>query len=263
MAVTDQLGAPSASAVIEGKFALAQFVREQADAAAPIVPASIYGVQAININPPTYSDTLEVFQQGGGDDKYQRRTGRRIDGTITILTGYVGRFISAVTGTTWGDTGKYGLIFEFEDYPLLHLAVYYRDADNTSLLFSNVLQDVALDSFSVPSPMELATVDIPFHSYHCPLMLAAGAQMVYDVFTADGVTTSFTLSSTPLSLVDPTWENADDFPFEKVFFVKHQPTDAIRGTRVVSGVTITGNNVTFATAPSQGKVQVLYAAAVA
>ena len=77
MAITDQLGRPLATTVVEGKFTLMRYHRIAASVAAPVTPVNVYGVQNVTANPISYDNEFKVFQQGGGEDYYLRRSGPR------------------------------------------------------------------------------------------------------------------------------------------------------------------------------------------
>ena len=107
------------------------------------------------------------------------------------------------------------------------------------------------------NPLDYTDVTIPFHTYHMPLFIASGTELVYDVFTGDGSTTSFTLSDTPLKIA--TASDYRDLVLDNVIFVKVKASGASEGTRQTSGISYSAGAVSFTTAPASGSsIQILY-----
>lgn len=263
MAVTDQLGTPSIAYEVDGKYTLARLHRLAATTAAPVTPVNIYGIQGVSADPPAPTIEREVFQQGGGDESLLIKRGFRYSGSLSIKSGAVGAFISNMLGKTWTTAGEAALPMRMPDIPLACLELVARREDNSTHLFSKVFQDVILRETNFGSPMEDEVIDIPFYSKHDPFILASGAEMVLDKFDGDGSTTDFTLSGTPLTLVETDDDYRDDWAVDTLVYVKiWASATATEGTRQMSGISETTGTLTITTAPTAAQtVEVLYAVA--
>ncbi len=265
MAVTDQLGTPSIAYEVDGKYTLTRLHRLAAAAAAPVTPVNVYGIQAADAGAPAPTIEREVFQQGGGDESLLIKRGFRYSGTLSIKSGAVGSFLAQMLGKTWTTAGEAALPMRMPDVPVACLEMIARREDNSTHLFSKVFQDVILRETNFGSPMEDEVVSIPFYSKHDPFILASGAEMVLDKFTGDGSTVEFTLSATPLTLVETDDDYRDDWVLDNAVYVKlWQSASATEGTRQVTGITVVGTALTFSTAPTATQtVEALYAKATA
>jgi len=251
MSLTDQLGAPSENAHIMGKYTLHRFVRCEASAPSPnpVAWANMSNIVSIDVDPPSYDMEVDVFQQGGGDDKTRIRRGPKYNGRITVLAGKVFDTLKLLKGLTWTTAGTAALSLRQEnDNPDVIIESICRDADNSTHLFTRVIQDIIIDDMGVQSPMDYSDREIPFHSYHEPFALCTGAEMVYEVWDATPGTATYALSmGTPLTLLTAT--NHDGWHYDNMVFCKVKDNSASDdvGKRVTSGVALSGGTLTFTT----------------
>ena len=59
MAITDQLGRPLVTTIVEGKYSLMRYHRIGATVAAPVPPVNVYGVQNVTANPISYDNEFK------------------------------------------------------------------------------------------------------------------------------------------------------------------------------------------------------------
>ena len=263
MAVTAQLGAPLLTKVNEGYFNLSRYVVHAATAATPVAFSNISGIQGITMEPLTWERTADVYHQGGGDERLHIERGPRCSLEIQMLAGYVPDFLAAVQGVTFSAGGYKALPMRFDDYAKITLEVAYRREDNKTHMFTEVYQDLILQEFAFNSAMENNVVSVPFYSYHDPFVVLAGYELVYDVFTGDGSTTAFTLSSTPVDVTNTALTAKEDWILDNCVFVKVKATTDVQGIRQKSGFTLASTTLTAATAPAaSSRVEVLYIKAV-
>jgi hypothetical protein len=127
---------------------------------------------------------------------------------------------------------------------------------------SLVLCNLIPQDFTPGSKTGNQIVQVPFYSRFIPVKLAAGARCVLDKFNGDGSTTTFTLSQTPLNLMDMNVGLKDEFVLDNVIYVETKSSTATVGTLVKKDITIVGTTLTFSTAPAAGTtVEVFYACA--
>lgn len=259
MAYTDQLSAPPASSYKQGYYTLNRFVRCEASVAAPTAFTNLDYIVQVDIGEPSYRVDVEIFEQGAGDERTKVRKGPRWDGTITVLGGKVGNVLASILGLTWGTANDAAVMLNRDnDYPVLIWEAVCRDADNVTHLFSLVIQDMIIDSKGLTNPLAYADEPIKFHTYHVPFLICPGSELVYDQFNGDGSTTTFTASSTPLTLT--TASNYDDLDYNQIVYVKQKASGDSTGTRKKSGWSYSGGNFVATTAPAvSSTVQILYA----
>jgi len=259
---TNQLGAPGRASVVQGEFALHQFVRSDPTVAAPVVWEDMSYIQNITVGEPSFDTTFDVFQQGGGDEKTQVKRGPKWEGSIEVLPGKIGEVIAQLQGVTWGSAQNVLSLRAEKDIPDVCIQSWMRDMDNTTHLYTQVLQDIIIDDMGIDSPMGLSNRTIPFHTYHEPFLLYTGKYMILDAFTATPSTGTYTLSGgTPATLL--TASNHDDWHIDNAVFVKNKDDSASNetGVRRTSGIAISGETLTFSTdlPAASDKITVLYA----
>jgi len=260
MSLTDQLGKPASTSRQTGRYTLHRAHRCEASVAAPVTPINLNNIESIELAAPTY-DSAEIYQQGGDDEYYMYKNNYRWTGNIIVHKGKAPYVLSQLKGITW-DTGNDTAIplRDDNDYPNVHWEAVARDIDNSTHLFTLLIQDMIIDVPGFSNPMDYSDVTIPFHTSHMPLFLAAGSEVVYDQFSGTGSAVDFTLSSTPLRLLSATSSN--DLVLDQTVFVKVKLSTESTGTRKMSGVSYAGGIVTFTTAPAASStVQILYAKA--
>jgi len=264
MAVTDQLAKPLESTHQMGRFTLNRIVRQDAAVTKPIAWANVEAIVAISIGEPTFRYTYDQHQQGAGDEANEIKRDPRWNGTVTVLAGQIGDFIAAIEGKTWGTAQAVMSARMDSDNPMVHWEAICRDADNSTHLFSLVIQDMIIDSFGFDNPMDYSDRSIPFHTYHEPFILAQGYEMVFDKFAATPTTSTYTLScSTPATLLTAT--EHDDWDFNNAVFIKNEDHSAgdVTGRRVRAAVSITAASLIFTAGlpAATDEVSVLYAKA--
>jgi len=257
MSVTDQLGKPLKSSLQKGKFTLNRYVRSEAVVAAPVTPSNLSYIQSVTLDAPSFDET-DIFHQGGGDESTRDRTNYKWTGTINLLKGKGPEALASMRGITWDTGNDAAIMMRFDnDYPQIHWESVIRDSDNSTHLFTLLIQDMIIDDPGFDNPLDYADFGIPFHSQHMPMLIAADAEVVYDEIAGDGSTVSFALSSTPLNLA--TASNYDDLVLSEVAFVKVKLSTESTGTRQTSGISYSAGSIVFKTAPAAGSnVQVLY-----
>jgi len=259
MSIKDQLEAPSLDKMINGRFTLCRIHRLGAPVAVPVPPVNIEGIQEIKTGPLNPGYERQVFLKNSDEPV---NLGRYCDyaGIIRIESGYASTFISQLLGITWSSVGYAVVPLRFPGLPLAVLEAVCRREDNDTHLFTKVYQDIVLKNFNFGSPQEEEIVDIPFYSIHDPFLLCAATEVVLDKFTGDGLTTEFTLSATPVSLIDLNYPSAEDWDFPNLVYVKIKEQDALTGIRQRSGVSVNGNILVFENAPPMNtELSVLYA----
>lgn len=257
MALTTQLGAPGIDTIQEGKNTLNRFAVVEASAADPVSVTDLYYIQSFDVDDGA-PESIEVFQQGGGDNRTMEYRKWKWSGTITVLKGKMPTVLAQLLNITWSTASDAAIPFKMQnDYPKVHWEAAFRQKDNTTHLYTIIIQDMVIDHSAFSNPMDNSDQNIPFHTYYPPLYIAQNVEMVYDVFTGDGSSTDFTLSSTPLSLL--TASNHDDFFLNQMVSVKEKASSASTGTRKMSGYTYSGGVLTASTAPAAATlVQALY-----
>lgn len=261
--IHDQLGAPASTKYITGENVLHRYFLNAATAATPVAPVNISGVQEVTPDAVAFAKTGEMFQQGGGDERYMYKSMPSYNVSVRMLAADVASFLAAIQSVTWGGVGGYSAMpLVFADYPLVSIESIYRLPDNYTHAGSMLFQDLILKEFNMGSPNDLEVVDVPFYSRHVPLRIKDGFEAVYDVFTGDGSTTVFTLSSTPLAVTDVSEVGAalkDDFALDNLIFCKIKLTTDTVGVRQKTGYTLVSTALTFTTAPAvSARVEVLY-----
>ena len=260
MSLTSQLAAPTKDALQKGKFTLHRLVRSEASVAAPVTPVEMSYIQSFTLNEPSFDET-DIFHQGGGDESTKDKTNYEYTGSFTVLKGKSGEFLKNIRGITWDAANDAAIPLRVDDdNPMVHWEAVCRKSDNSSHLFSLFLQDLKFDDPGFDNPMDYSDLTINFRTKHMPLLIATGAEMVYDEWAGDGSTTDFTLSATPLTLA--TASSYEDLVLDNAVFVKTKASGSTTGTRQTSGISIASTTLTFTTAPAVGStVQCLYAKA--
>lgn len=260
MAVTDWLGKPDDDKEVIGRYNINRYHLDLAAAAEPIVPVNIEDIQNISGGAMSY-DEIRRLHQGGGSDARVKQYGGMGDGTINMIAGAVDDFLAALLGMTYTAAGDVAVPLRFPNYPLFHLESVCRTEDGSHIL-SIVYQDCILKPVAPTVNLEQNEIDIPFHYEYEPFYLLSGCEMVLDKWAGDGSTTDFTLSSTPLDMVDSTLEHNAKWDLDNAAFVKVKLSTEDSGIRQRSGVTLTGTTLAFTTAPASGsEVSCLYAKA--
>lgn len=250
VAITDQIAKPSEDSHVMGRFTLNQFVRCEASVAAPIAFANLDDIVEVNIGQTAYDYEVDVYSQGAGDNKRQIRRGPRWDGQIIVQGGKLPDVVALLLGQTWTSAGNTGLLLRNEgDVPQIILQSHARSFDNSTHLYTRVIQDIILDDIEHASPIDYADRVIPFHTYHEPFLIPTGTELVYDRWAATPTTLEYTCSnSTPLDIV--TASGKDDWTLDNAVYVKVK--DDSRGDdvgiRVKAGVTRVAGALTFVTA---------------
>jgi len=262
MALTDQLGAPASTKYITGDNTLHRYFLNAASVAAPVAAVNINGVQDVSADGVSFGRSVEMFHQGGGDERYKHQSMPTHNVTVKMFGADMPAFLAAIQSVTWGSPGFYAMPLVFADYPLINLESIYRLTDNRTHAGSMLYQDLILKPFTPGSPADNQIVDVPFYTRHVPLRLINGVNAVYDKYNGDGSTVAFTLSSTPVNVTDVSDTNAalkDDFVLDNLIFCKVKLSADVVGTRQKSGITLTGTTLTFTTAPAASSViEVLY-----
>jgi len=264
MALTDQLGKPAENDIQQGRYTLTRAHLCEAAVAAPTIPVNLDGVQSVSWGPVEWGATRSVFQQGGGDEALETRRDPKVSGQITFLRGAGFDELAELLGITWVNSGGYASLpyFNESDMPVCTFECIARAADNVTHLFSQVFPDAILLGYAWDNPMDDSEWALPFYSRREPFPLCGGAYMVYDQFTGDGSTTDFTLSQTPIDLVDAS--NRRYWDYDNFVYIKEKASGDSTGTLQRTGYSNVTTTLTAATAPAAGTViQVLYAAATA
>jgi len=262
MALTTQLGAPGVDTIQEGKNTLNRFALVEASVLAPVAVTDLYYIQSFDVDDGAPA-SVEVFQQGGGDNRTIQYSNWKWSGTITVLKGKMPTVLAQLLNITWATGNDAAIPFKMtSDFPSIHWEAVFRKKDNTTHLYTVIIQDMIIDHSAFSNPMDNADQNIPFHTYYPPVYIAQNCEMVYDEFTGDGSTTALTLSSTPLALL--TAANHDDFFLNQMISVKEKASAASTGTRKMSGYTYSTGVLTATTAPAAATVvQALYVKAAA
>jgi len=205
------------------------------------------------------------MQQGGGDDKFVHRSDYEFEITVNFLTGDVPQFMSNLYGYTAGPTDGYAMPNRPHSFAIIIWEAVCRNAKGEHQ-FSEVWQDLILSSWAISQPMEDGTVDIVFYGHHDSFILYENAEVVVDKFDGDGSTTSFTLSGTPLKLVNSSDLQNEDWHLDNMIYVKEKLSSQNTGVRIKSGVSESAGALDFTGygAPASGsEVIAAYAKAVA
>ena len=267
MALTDQLGPPASNSLLVGRYTLHKFVRCEASAgdATAIVWANLTNIVSITVDKPSWDYEADGYQQGGGDDKLHVRRGPKWTGKIECHAGKVFDVLALLKGLTWTTAGTAGISLRQEnDYPDVIIQSIAREGDNSTHVFSRVLQDLIIDDMGVDSPMDYADREIPFHTYHEPFPICGGSQLVYHIWDATAGTPTYTSTGTPLTII--TSASHDDWSFDNMIFCKlkdNSAGDAV-GKRLTTGVSLAGGTLTFTTGTpaASDTVYALYVVAV-
>lgn len=258
MAVTTQLAAVTAAAIQEGKYALNRVWRVEASVAAPVAESNLSNIISVEVGEPSFNEN-EYFMQGAGDERLTLRRNYKWPITINVYKGKLGETLETLLGLTWSSDFAIPLR-DNTTLPSVHWEAVCRDSDNTTHLFSLVIQDLILNMPAFPNPLDYSDSTITGYTYHDPFLLYSGYEMEYDIFTTDGSGTDYTASSTPVSLV--TNANYDDWSIDEAASIKLKASGETVGTREKSGWTYSTGVFTRSTAAAvSGNVQILYAKA--
>jgi len=257
-------GAPTDTDVIIGRYSSWRYFRDLASAAAPVSETQFDSIQDITLGAKAYKNVYELIQYGGGNDILEKKNNGEFTGTIRLLAGEVPNWMAAVLGETWSSAGTAGMPLVMPFYPLVHLEGLLRQDDNATVIHSLVIQDAIIEGPPHPVPDNPGVVDISFKTKYDATIVASGCKVVMDVFTGDASTTTFTPSSTPLTLTDNTMQSRETWDFNTAFFIKERASTAETGTRVKTAViTPATPDFVMTDAPASGTiVSILYVAAV-
>lgn len=262
MAVTDKLNKPDANAHQMGRFTLNRIFLVDGAAAAPVVPTNLENIVQIDYGAPSWDFEADVLHQGSAE-KTHKQYGPRWDGTITVLSGKVVDVLATLQNLTMGAGGHVAISTRMDnDLPVVIWEAICRDDDNSTHLFSLIIQDMILDNIALENPIDYADKTIPFHTYHEPFLLYAGYHMVYELFASAATPGSLHLSATPATLVSHS--NHDDWDFDKLVYIKHKDnSEGDEGmTRRITGATLTGSKLDFTSGTpgaTPDRVGILYA----
>ena len=246
MAVTDWLSAPAESTHLRGQDVLHRFVRSEAGDSQPVTWTNQDSIQSVTVGEPTYGYEVDVLQQGS-HDKTRIRRQPQWPVTINVLNGKYLDVLAAFRGVTLG-AGNYVIqpMNSSDDIPDIILESIYREVDGTHV-FSVLIQDLILDDGGFDMPMDYSDGVIKGHTYHPPFMIDAGFEAVLDVWDATASTNTYTLSSTPATLLTSTSHNW--FDFDNVVFIKNKDHSAgdTHGRRYDTGVSVSTVTMTWTT----------------
>lgn len=258
--LTDDLGKPELTDYINGDDTLVRYFLKAASVATDITPVNVYGVQEVTPDAVKYGIEEEIYHSGGGRTKIKRRPEFTVN--IPIFASRVDSFIAAIHSQVFGSSSSYyANVLTFDDVPRINLEIAYRNPD-LSHAVSLVLCNLIPQDFTPGSKTGNQIVQVPFYSRFVPVTLGAGARCVMDKFQGDGSTTTFTLSQTPLNLMDMNVGLKDEFVLDNVIYIEKKATTASVGTLVKQDVTLVTKTLTFETAPAATEVvEVFYACA--
>lgn len=262
--LSKNLGALENSALVEGLFTLHMYHLngKDADDGNKVTPVVLRGVNEVSPDTPSFDTDEEYFHQGGGENPLRNRRGYSYSGNISVYAGRVPELVAAWKEQTWSLAEDAAVMMEFQDYPLFTLESACRDKSNSTVMFSKIWQDLIIDPFQLPNPMDVQYGEIPFNSNYRSFILYPQARLVMDKFTGDNCQTEFTLSETPLKLMTVSDQPTGSWDWEYAVYVKILESGDEIPTRQTSGLTITPEDpaVTFDTAPADGEeITVLYA----
>lgn len=258
--LTDDLGKPALTDYINGDDTLVRYFLKAASVATDITPVNVYGVQEVTPDAVKYGIEEEIYHSGGGRTKIKRRPEFTVN--IPIFASRVDSFIAAIHSQVFGSSSSYyANVLTFDDVPRINLEIAYRNPD-LSHAVSLVLCNLIPQDFTPGSKTGNQIVQVPFYSRFVPVTLGAGARCVMDKFQGDGSTTTFTLSQTPLNLMDMDVGLKDEFVLDNVIYIEKKASTAKVGTLVKQDVTLVTKTLTFDTAPAATEVvEVFYACA--
>lgn len=249
-AVTDQLGAPASTKYVHGENTLHRYHLLAAGAAAPVTPVNINSVQDAAADAVTFRKSVDLMQQGGGDEYYKYQASPEYNMSIKMYGRDVPAFIAAIRNvSTWG-SGYYALPLVFNDDPLINLESIYRLPDNLTHVGTKVYQDLKLRPFNWGSVNDNQVVDVLFRSQYFPFTLYEGYHMCLGKWAGDGSTTTFALGGTPVALWDIAKGWKDQFLLDNLVYCKVWASGATQGVRQKSGVSIVSTDLVFSTAPA-------------
>jgi hypothetical protein len=233
-ALTTQLGAPSANYVIDGYYGFIRFWRHEQAAAAPGNAFSIQGADTVTADPATPKVSKEIFQIGGGDEFYSKNRQYQFSGVVNMLAGAVPAFLAEALGITYNLSSYVGLSLVMPYHSVGTIECAFRSSNNRTHLGSVVYHDITLMPFNFGLPKEDSMVAVPFKCARYPLHLYPGSELVYDQFTGDGSTNTWTSSSVPLWLTNCLNAGNEDFYLDNALWVKKKLSGAVVGTRWTS-----------------------------
>jgi len=258
MGFADVLNKPDIDNELIGEFGKNRYVLDLASVLAPIVPVDISDVQSITVPAMKYKE-IKRIHQGGGSGASLKRYGGEGGGTIRLVAGAVDELLAALQGQTYTVGGYVAVPHNFPGYPLFHLERICKLEDGTHI-FSIVHQECILNPISSNIGLEDNEQDVLFSSEYAPFYLLAGCEMVLDKWAGGG--TAFTLSFTPLGMVDSTKEHNAQWDLNNAVFVKYKLSTETFGNRLRTGVTLVGTTLTIAAGTAAGsEVSCYYAKA--
>jgi len=251
MSRASQLGPPLITYEVDGQFSLVRF-HSILGTGNPVTPVNINSIQQVSPMPMTPQQTREVFQFGGGEESLLIERIFRGGLSLQMKAGYLKTFLQTILNITLDPgTGIAGIPLRFQKYPLGFFECVFRREDNETHMFSMIFQDVILDQFNFDAfSMSDGMVTVPFTCKHDSVLIEAPGELVVETFSGDGSTTVFSLSDTPIDIVDTAGAAKEDWEFDDLVYVGVQASGADTHTRQRSGVTYGTGDVTFATAPA-------------
>lgn len=259
--LTSFLGAPDITKITDGRYNLHRYFRCDAAVAAPITPVNIQQAQEITVGAVSYDESAKVFQIGGGAEYMTDKKFPTWDGNIKMLGGYVGTFQAALLGQTWDKTSYAAISTGYNDYPLAHIEAQCADEDGT-LLHSMIYMNVFWKDWAAQATLGRDDITMPIGGKYIPFMISPDVQMVVDKYTTDASEVNFTLSSTPIKILEVASARLRHSIFlEKIIQARLKLSSQVFGTLYTSGVEVTGDVVTFTTAPAAGTLEICYLAA--
>jgi hypothetical protein len=262
MSIYTQKGAPTSTSEHYGQYTLNRAHLVDTTVAAPVAPIGLGAIIALNFGAPSF-DEKRLLQQGGGNTPYLKRRNPIWSGTITLYQGTFPTILAQLRGITWGSANDRAISYwDKKGVPRVHWEAVCRDTDNLTPLFSVVIPNMVLDPHGFDNPMDSAEQALPFHSDFPPLKLFPYTEWKWDLFNGNGSTVQFTLSSTPVTLLDSSYY--DDYVLDNIALITVKESSGDTGVIQLTGVTYSAGKITFTTAPAAGsKVGVGYAANVA
>lgn len=252
-----QLAAPAENTYLRGQNVIHRYVQCEATAAAPVVWSNIKWIQSVVVGDPTYEET-DVFMQGS-KEKTKLRRNPVWPVTINVLNGKKAQVISDLLGYAWGSTNYVVPSNMSNDNPDVILESIFREEDNTTHVFSQVVQDLILDDSGMDIPMDYADGVINGHTYFPPFYVYTGYEAVYDVWDATPTTNTYTTSATPATAVVAS--SHDFWDYNNAAFIKQKDNSEGEtvGNRLTSGAAIAGQTLTVTASPlATDKVYALY-----
>ncbi len=257
MSLTERLRAPGPEQYLQGKNILLRFHPASGDAALPVAPMYLQGVECMKAEPYTPAEVRQVFCV---EDEEPHPLGfdYAFGGSIRMLTGCADVFLSMAAGLNLAASGTALYPMVMNKRVAGSLEAVYR-TDTLQHKCSMIFPEIVLGTPGTLVVDGCDFMDIPFTSTRMPLRIPAGLELRIDRFTGDGTSTVFQLSTQPVELLNADIDIPESWPHTTIAALVITQPGGTRGRYVTDGLELNGQTLQFDTPPqANADIRVVY-----